>query len=185
MQQFHDRVRYFLDQPLPVDEAGRLQPPTLVLCAEAFAIWRTYHDAVERELRPLGDFSTVCDFAAKSAENAARIAGCLHVFLEEGGTVQAETMERAVLLAHWYLRESLRLMEALDEPQPWTDARVLDNWLALRGECPMRDVLREGPGQLRDKLRRNAAIDVLHELGRARRETHGNREMLVRNPQLQ
>jgi len=93
-------------------------------------------------------------------------------------------MERAAVLAHWHLREALRLMEVLDEPQQWTDARALDNWLAARGDCPARDVLREGPGQLRDKARRNAAINVLEELGRARRETHGPREMLVRNPQL-
>jgi putative DNA primase/helicase len=184
LAQFHQRVRELLDQPLPVEENGRLLPPTLVLNPAAFDVWRSFHDDVERELVPLGDYRTVCDFAAKSAENAARIAGCLQVFSDRGGAIAAETMERAAVLAHWHLREALRLMEVLDEPQQWTDARALDNWLAARGDCPARDVLREGPGQLRDKARRNAAINVLEELGRARRETHGPREMLVRNPQL-
>src|SRR5205085_657136 len=80
---FHRRIRELLDSHLPVDDQGRLTPPLLQLSAGAFAAWREYHDAIERELKPLGEYASVCDFAAKSAENAARIAGCLHVF--EGG----------------------------------------------------------------------------------------------------
>ena len=78
---FHRRIRELLDTNLPLDEQGRLCPPLLRLSPGAFAIWRDYHDEIERELRPLGDYAAVCDFAAKSAENAARIAGCLHVLV--------------------------------------------------------------------------------------------------------
>ena len=151
---------------------------------EAFVGWRGYHDATESELRPLGEYAAVCDFAAKSAENAARIAGCIHVFEGAQGAIPFETMQRAACLARWYLREALRVLDVLDEPQAWSDARLLDEWLAKVGDCPTRDVLRLGPGPLRDKGRRTAAVEVLAELGRARIERDGRRETLARNPAL-
>ncbi len=181
---FHQRVYQLLDSPLPVDEQGRLTPHLLRLSAGAFAVWREYHDAIERELKPLGEYATVCDFAAKSAENAARIAGCLHVFEGAQGAIPHETMQRAAALARWYLREALRMLDVLDEPQAWADARLLDAWLGAAGDSSIRDVLRLGPSPLRDKTRRNAAIEVLAELGRARVERDGKREILTRNPAL-
>jgi putative DNA primase/helicase len=181
---FHRRIRELLNCPLPLDDQGRLSLPLLRLSAGAFAVWREYHDAIERELKPLGEYATVCDFAAKSAENAARIAGCLHVFDGAQGAIPHDTMQRAATLARWYLREALRVLDVLDEPQAWADARLLDAWLAGAADSPVRDVLRLGPGPLRDKARRNAAMDVLAELGRARIERDGRRETLARNPAL-
>jgi putative DNA primase/helicase len=184
LSEFHQRIRELLDANLPLDDQGRLCPALLRLSPGAFSIWREFHDETERELKPLGDYATVCDFAAKSAENAARIAGCLHVFEGAQGAIPHETMQRAVTLARWYLREALRVLDVLDEPQAWADTRLLDAWLAEAGDSPIRDVLRLGPGPLRDKARRNAAVDVLTELGRARIERDGRRETLARNPAL-
>jgi putative DNA primase/helicase len=181
---FHQRIRELLDASLPLDEQNRLSPPLLRLSPGAFAIWREYHDEIERELKPLGDYAAVCDFAAKSAENAARIAGCLHVLEGAQGAILHETMDRAATLARWYLREALRVLEVLDEPQAWADARLLDSWLAAAGDSPTRDVLRLGPGPQRDKRRRDAAIEVLTEMGRARVGPDGRRGILVRNPAL-
>lgn len=181
---FHRRIRELLDASLPVDQQGRLCPPLLRLSPGAFAIWREYHDEIEGELEPLGDYATVCDFAAKSADNAARIAGCLHVFEGAQGAIAHATIEQAVILARWYLREALRVLDVLDEPQAWTDARLLDAWLAKAGDVPPRVILNSGPNPLRDKARRNAAMDVLVELGRVRIERDGKRETLARNPAL-
>jgi putative DNA primase/helicase len=181
---FHQRIRELLDAELPLDDHGRLSPQLLRLSPGAFSIWRDYHDEIEHELRPLGDYATVCDFAAKSAENAARIAGCLHVFEGAQGAIPHETMQRASTLARWHLREALRVLDVLDEPQSWADARLLDAWLAEVGDSPTRDVLRLGPGPLRDKARRNAAVAVLTELSRARIERDGRRETLIPNPSL-
>ena len=181
---FHRRIRELLDNALPLDDQGRLTLPMLRLSAGAFVVWREYHDEIEPELRPLGDYVTVCDFAAKSAENAARIAGCIHIFECAQGAIPVETMLRAVALARWYLREALRVLNVLDEPQALADARLLDAWLTERGDSPIRDVLRLGPGPLRDKARRNSAVNVLADLGRARIERDGRAETLARNPAL-
>ena len=182
--EFHRRVSELLDQPLPLDPEGCLQPPLLVLSPGAFDIWREYHDKVEAELRPLGDYTTVCDFAAKSAENAARLAGCLHVFLGRQGAIQADLMDAGTTLARWYLNESLRLMDMLEEPPAQADARKLDAWLEERGACSHRDVLQYGPKCVRENKRRDAALDLLTELGRARIEHQDGREVIVRNPAL-
>jgi putative DNA primase/helicase len=184
LDRFNRRIRALLDMPLPVDEHGRLQPPLLRLSVDAFAVWRSYHDEIERELVPHGDYATACDFAAKSAENAARIAACLHIFEDSHGAIDSKTMQRAVLLARWYLRESLRLLQTLDEPQAVADARSLEGWLAQSGSSSLRDVQRLGPNPLRDRARRDAAVRVLAELGRARVERDGNRDMLTLNPAL-
>jgi len=181
---FHQRIRNLLDANLPLDDQGRLRPLQLRLTPGAFYLWRDYHDEIERQLNPLGDYETVRDFAAKSAENAARIAGCLHVFEGVQGAISHENMQRATTLARWYLREALRVMDVLDEPQAWMDARLLDSWLAKEGYSPVPDVLHLGPGPLRNKARRDAAIEVLADLGRARIECGGGRKTLVRNPEL-
>lgn len=181
---FHTRIQEMLDAPLLVDDQGRLALSPLQLSQAAFTTWRDYHDATERELKPLGEFVAVGDFAAKSAENAVRIAGCIHVFKGVQGAISQDTMQRAVRLARWYLREALRALDSLEEPQAWTDARLLDTWISIAGDCPKRDVLHRGPYALRDKARRDAAIAVLFDLGRVRIEQDGKRETLMRNPSL-
>lgn len=181
---FHRRIRELLDCDLPLDDRGRLTPADIKLSPGAFCVWREYHDQVERELAPLGDFACIADFAAKSADNAVRIAGCLHMYAGSQGAMQSDTMQRAVRLAYWYLRETLRVLDLLDEPQEWADARLLDSWLEERSHCAARDVLRFGPSPLRDRTRRDAAVAVLTEQGRARLEREGRRETLVRNPSL-
>jgi putative DNA primase/helicase len=185
LARFHDRVRACLEAPLTLDGQGRLNPPLLSPSSDAFMVWRAYHDEIERELSPLGEFAEARDFASKSAENAARIAACLHLFEGRQGAIQAQTMRSAVCLARWYLREALRLLGLLEEPQEWTDARLLDSWLREKGVTSRRDILHRGPAQLRDRARRDAAIRVLKDLDRARLRREGKQEVLVPNPHLQ
>src|SRR5215472_5111048 len=72
-----------------------------------------------------------------------------------------------------------------DEPQAWTHARLLDGWLAQKGRAvTKREILQLGPNPVREKARRDAAIDVLLQLDRARFEKDGRRDVLVRNPRL-
>ena len=93
-------------------------------------------------------------------------------------------MDQATRLAHWYLREALSVLNVLDEPQAWGDAQLLDNWLQKTSNACTRDVLRSGPNPLRDKHRRDAAIEVLVELGRIRIGREEKSERILRNPAL-
>ena len=65
-----------------------------------------------------GEFFDVKDVAAKTADNAARIAGVFHV-LEHGpvGEIAVETMKEAARLALWHLHEAKRIIGAIDVPE--------------------------------------------------------------------
>lgn len=95
MEPFNWRIRQLLETPLPIEDeqTQRLKPPILELSAQAKTAWVAYHDQVEMQLGATGIFASVDDFASKSAENAARIAGVFHVF-ERGasGEIDEDTM---------------------------------------------------------------------------------------------
>ena len=80
---FGARIQELLAHALPTDEHGSLTPPVLDLSPQARAEWIRFHDEVERELGAHGEWRGVRDFAAKAAENAARMAALFHV-LEHG-----------------------------------------------------------------------------------------------------
>jgi hypothetical protein len=181
---FQRRIEELLCKPLPCDPTGRLIPPVLPLTLGAHKHWRDYHDEVETGLRPGGEFVEVCDFAAKSAENAARIAACLHIFQGTRGDIEAGTMLDAIRLARWYLLETKRVFLDIAEPQEWVDARKLEEWLAKRGDVPIREILNNGPNELRVKDRRDGAIKVLEGLNRVQLSTVEGKCHLRINPKI-
>jgi hypothetical protein len=129
----------------------------------------------------------VADFAAKTADNAARIAGVFHV-LEHGpvGEIAVETMEDAALLALWHLHDAKRIIGAIDVPEAIADAKVLLGWLlAQDGDVTPRDISYRGPNQLRDRERRDRAIETLIETNHVVRVKVGRKgETLEINPSL-
>jgi putative DNA primase/helicase len=182
------RLRELLDMPLPVDGDGMvLVPPDLPLSAEAHRVWVEFHNDVEGALARQGEFGDVRDFAAKTADNAARIAGVFHV-LEHGpvSEIAAETMKQAARLALWHLHEAKRIIGAIEVPEAVADAKALLDWLlAQDSDVAPRDVLRRGPNPLRDRGRRDEAIEVLIETHHLVRKRVGRtQEILEINPKL-
>jgi putative DNA primase/helicase len=182
------RLRALLDRPLPVDGDGMvLAPPILPLSAAARATWIRFHDDVERELARQGEFADVTDFAAKTADNAARIAGVFHV-LEHGpdGEIKDDTMLAAIDLALWHLHDAKRIIGAIEIPTAVVDARRLLEWLLAQGDdVTPREISYRGPGPLRERVRRDAAIDVLTETSHVVRAKVGRTgEILTLNPKL-
>ena len=165
-----ERVTSLLSKPLPVDpKTMALDPPLVNLSGRARPRWIEFHNDAEHELGQLQAFGDVADFAAKAAENAARIAGVLWVF-EHGpfGEIDAETMEAGAAIASWHLHEAKRIMGATKVPQAVSDAALLVQWMQKlrpdgkeRWKVSPRDILREGPARLRDKNRRDAAVKIL------------------------
>jgi hypothetical protein len=161
------RLRELLDLPLPVDGPGMvLTPPVLDLAPPAFSVWKSLHDEVEAELSRAGEFGSIPDIGAKIAENAARIAAQFHVITQgPGGSVDAATMETAAAVAVWHLNEARRIVGASDKPTDAADAELLWMWLLRQSESRIdpRDILNRGPSPLRNKARRDAALEVLIE----------------------
>jgi hypothetical protein len=181
------KLRELLDKPLPIKDEGMvLDPPVLPLSAEARETWIELHDEVERALDRYGEFEGVKDFAAKTADNAARIAGVFHVLEHDPvGEIAAETMEDAAELALWHLHEAKRIMGAIEIPQALADARALFDWLLTQdGDIGPRTISQFGPSRLRDRARRDEAIETLIERRHIARVKVDGATVLRINPKL-
>ncbi len=206
---FDSSITRLLEADLPIDTTGddkgrlmRLTPPVMTLSRAAKRAFVDYHDAVERELGRFGAFDAVKDVGSKSAENACRIAAVCQIFAQGGPAPEVDEthMQAGIAIAAWHLGEAKRLFLEVDAPQNLTDARELGAWLAGKGqelansngepiidragELALRDIQRCGPNQVRDSLRRDAALEVLVEAGHVRLLSRGRQKRLVIHPDL-
>ena len=191
MQTFHKRVRDLMEIPLPVDDEGRLMPPVIKLCEEAKKLWICYFNKIEEALKPGGEFTEVKDFVSKNAEQAARIAGVLHVFnYGPEGEIQPDTMEQSIHIAQWYLYEAKRIFVTAALPEEFKNAFILQNW--IKDSCQLSQlsqlsqglILKDGPNQLRDKKIRDNALKILEEHGAVILITEGKKKIIKVNPIL-
>jgi len=162
IQAYSKRILSLLEAPWPIVEGTRneLDPPPLVLDAEAFAAWKDFYDRIERRSGANSELAAIGDFAAKSAEHAARIAGVLTVVDDRLATeIKGATMRDAITIADWYVNEAVRLqVGGRTDPKLVRAQRLLD-WLQQRGtETDLRDIIRFGPAAERSKA---AAIETL------------------------
>ena len=149
-----------------------LVPIRLRLSVEAKKVWKEFHDSIETQLSCSGEFGDIPDIGSKIAENAARLAGQFHVVMyatkgEDGGAriegeISEETIMGAIVVVTWHLNEALRVIGATRKPEDVANAEVLMDWLMKQGsEIDPRTILRLGPPRLRDKKRRDAALEIL------------------------
>jgi putative DNA primase/helicase len=169
MHAFNDRIAALLDMPLPLDSAAddaRLSPPKLGFTPEAKAHWVEYFNEVERRIAKHQVYATIPDFASKSAENVARLAGCFHVFCYGvTGEISLETMQSAIAIAAWHLDETLRIFENIDTPQNISDALLLWDWLQQKGlsSVSLSHLRTHAPSALRKGDRCKKAVELLKE----------------------
>jgi putative DNA primase/helicase len=173
---FHRRLSEIIEQPIPFDDKGNLQPRELCLSAAAKAEWINFHDSVERGLINDGELGDVRDFASKTADNAARIAACFHAFEACSGEIDEDTMRRACTLAVWHLKEAQRYFSNATSQTYLADAMRLDAWLldyCRRNRClrlEERHLLQYGPNSLRQKARLEGPLAELSSRHRIRRD---------------
>jgi putative DNA primase/helicase len=187
---FNRRLTEILNQPVPIDENGALNPALLCLTAEARRAWVAFHDAIEEELGDGGELRDVRDVASKSADNAARLAALFQVFEHGAGAVGVEAVNAASRIVAWHLNESRRFFGELALPPELANAAKLDVWLVeyCRREgvraVSTRDVQQFGPGGLRDRLAIEVAVRELEAVARARLVQDGRRKSIALNPAL-
>lgn len=185
---FHRRITEILNLPAPVDDDGALTPILLTMTPEAKTAWMNYHDAIESELSIGGELYDVKDVAAKSADNAARLATLFQMFEGAGGAIGADAFEGASRITAWHLSEARRFFGELALPAELADAARLDGWLI--GHCRQARMCMVGKnyvrqhGPLRDGGRLDNAIRELAELDRLRLEKDGKRLTIHLNPAL-
>lgn len=187
LNNFYARINQLLEQPLPLDDRRRLTPKLLHLNKEAKALWIGFHDKVEAELRTVGEFHEIKDFAAKAAENASRLAGNFHIFCQQAGEmVDTATMQRAIGIMAWHLSESKRLIEAAAVSQEYKDAQLLLDWLKekQRKEWKINEILKFAPISLRTREKRDQAVEMLQQHHYLTVEKRGSAQLLILNPSL-
>jgi putative DNA primase/helicase len=188
---FHRRIEELLRLPLPITEAGTLEPTVLPLDPKAKAAWVGFADDVEIELRPGGDMEQARDVASKAADNAARLAALFHNF-EHGpvGAVGVDHVLAAATIVGWHLYEARRFLGEMALPVEAVNAARLESWLVdkCRSErldgVSTRDVMRMGPNPTRARKALEAAVAELVEAGRARLVQEGRRRWIEVRPEL-
>jgi putative DNA primase/helicase len=188
LQAFNARMTELLQNPLSIDEDGRLTTTTLVLSPSAHVAWVQFQNAIEKQLGQDGELQDVKDVASKTADNAARLATLFHVFEHGAGAISVEAMARGAKLAAWHLSEARRFLGQFALPVEWLRAERLERWLIqyCRREqvstVPTKTAMQYGP--LRDKAALQSALEALEDHGRARPLADGRKRLIMLNPAL-
>ncbi len=169
IQLFHQRMMELLELNTDLDEEARSKTTTLKFSAEAAARWIDIYNQIEKRVVPGQYFGEMRDYAAKMAENIARLAALFHYFEGEKGDISANILDGAAYIIFWFAEEFYRLFVPKPEaPQEQQDAQVLATWLqnliSQRGwQCIKKNYIRQHcPNQLRSKNRFDTALDWLN-----------------------
>ena len=89
---------------------------------------------------------------------------------EDPKVIDLDAMQKGIKIAHWFLDESLKLGGHLSTSRSQNDADKLLEWfkdLEQDDSEPLKvgDLLKFGPRPVREKKRRDEAIEILVNLG--------------------
>lgn len=191
LETFNQRIATILNLSLPLSADRTLMPALLTLTPDAKAAWIAYHDAIECELKDSGELYDVRDVAAKSADNAARIAALFHVFeSNQSNEVSIDSLNGATRIAAWHLNESRRFFGEIGLPRVLKNAAMLETWLIAYCKresvffVPVAALQQTGPVSLRRKEAHDPAIRELSALNRLRIVTKAPKKLLELNPAI-
>lgn len=171
---FSIRMATLLSLDAMFDEYDRLSPQYLGFDAEGQKAWIAFHDEVEELQAADCAYCSIRDVASKAADNAARLACCLHVFASGPDTpITQASVLGACALVRWYLDEAVRFGRTADAAPELADAQMLEEWLVreVQGRrrngtatpISLNDVRRKGPNRLRQAHSRKLddAVELL------------------------
>lgn len=175
---FHQRVTLLLRTPAAKDELGRLITQPISFDDTAQDVWEAFHNEVEELIGGDREYSAIRGEASKAAENAARLACCLHVFTKMNGfLIDAWTMDQACALMRWYLDEAVRFGRSAEATEEMRNAELLEVWLVDKWKEARRDrrewdmkvntIRQYAPNAVRGK-RISDALELLQDHGRIR-----------------
>jgi hypothetical protein len=176
---FDRRVRELLQVGLPSAAPGMLalRPQRLNLDVAAEQRWLDFYNEIEDETGDTGKYALIRDVATRMPEQAARIAGVLHLIehgpetLKDAGEVDDAAMMGGVALARWHLHEAMRVYGALAEGAGVQHAKMLVRWwlkVSHGGVASARDIMRNAPLPLRLRANRDRALGLLMSAGYVR-----------------
>lgn len=176
---FGERMTTLLNIEAVFDDYDRLRTHYVGFDPSAQRAWVAFHDEVEEQQGGEAAYCGIRDVASKAADNAARLACCLHVFAgDPSQPIGLSSVEGACSLVRWYLDEAVRFGRTADAAPELADAQMLEEWLAREvnernrtGGTPsvsLNDVRRKGPNKLRQAHSRKLddALELLADHNR-------------------
>ncbi len=168
-----------LKQEPAFDDMGRLDTHFVGFDAAAYDTWIAFHNEVEENMGGDEVYSGVRGEGSKAAENAARLACCMHVFgPNPWQPINRETMAGACTLMRWYLAEAVRFARTSGAAPEVGHAQALEEWLVRevkrRGRegqdvlVSLNEARRNGPNRVRRRDLFEAAVELLKDLDRLR-----------------
>ena len=174
---FAARLKAILAAPVPMADDGRsLKPRLLKMSPDARKLLTKYADEIEGESGPGRAFSHITGAAAKSAEQACRLAGVLTLWDDlDAVEITEQMMANGIELARFYLSEAARLSSAATISAEIAAAEKLRRWLLANwsdADVAKVEIINRGPSCCRESAKADAACALL--------ERHG---WLVPNPE--
>lgn len=166
VSRFWETLGELIRQPLPTNEVGELKSETLPITGLAFDAWVDVHDAIEEQLAPHGELSVIREFAAKAADNAARIAAVLS-FVEGRSAPSPEHVFRAAALMQYYLQTMIQRTQEAAQSTPEHEARELAEWIRRNGGELHADSFNRLPAAYRKAKTARALLALLVDYGHA------------------
>lgn len=184
MNDYESRITDCLNQSQHLTVKGCIDLPTLHFSTDAKKIWVQFFNQIEAGLSCQGQWQSIKDFASKSAENAARLAALFHLYEGAMGDISAAQVERAITIIDWHLQEARRLFSLGEENAYISDAKRLLEWLIDKdlAKTTPRHLQQFSP--LRDKSRRDRALELLTEHHMIRLSHSENKTIIEVNPLL-
>lgn len=188
---FNSRLSAILNQIPPINEQGRLEPKIATFSQEAKSYWKAFYDDIEAGLGIGGELRDVRDVAAKTADNAARLAAIFQFF--ENGTlvIGLEAIESGCEIAAWHLNEARRFFGEIALPDELAEIIRFDAWLVgfsqkkQLASISATDIMQcATPAKFRKKEVLAKALELLGEKNRLRVKSEGRGKVVEINPQL-
>ncbi len=159
LSHFHQRLMDCLDGSLILDKEGCHQIPVLHFSSPAKSAWVSFFNEIETGLSD--KWSSIKDFASKSAENTARLSALLHLFSGKEGQISREEIEQAIEIIRWHLGETRRIFFSRPKSNQHADAVKLLEWILGKGFSSTTPRFLQQYSPIREKQRRDKAIQML------------------------
>lgn len=186
---FQARIREIADANVGQD-GEPVEKITLSFTPQAQERWISAYNDIESRVSPGREFFNVKDYAAKLADNMARLAALFHFFDGNEGQISLDTLERAITVQVWFANEYLRLFSPPPQmPQEQRDAFDLEIWFAqyLRRigvlvNIKRNYILQRVPIAMRKHDRFDVAVNVLFGAGKIGGIMEGKTRWITLNP---
>ncbi len=170
LMRYKDRINSLLDVEFPVDPPpapqNELKPKSLSLSNDAKTVWVKFHDEIDKDLAPGGQFASIHRFGSKSAEHVLRLAGILAMISDpDVNLIEEQYIHMGIALVNYYLSETMRIQGYISIPHNLILAQKVLDWCGLknREELTLRDLYQYGPNEVREAKKAQEIMKTLED----------------------